>query len=114
TGFTQLDPIASVFIATVIVFTSVSLLRDVVGVLLEAAPRNIDTEKVRSTIRAVAGVVQVHDLHVLSIASGMPALSAHVVVNDPGSDFERVLSAIQVRLRSDFAIDHSTLQIERS
>jgi cobalt-zinc-cadmium efflux system protein len=113
TGWVRLDPVLSLGIALVIVVTSFTLLRDVVEVLLEAAPRGIDTEKVRKSIVTVAGVDQVHDLHVWSIASGMAALSAHVVVKDPGQDAHGVLLAIQTRLRQEYAIDHSTLQVER-
>ncbi len=114
TGFTRLDALLSVVIAAVIVFTSLRLLREVIEVLLEAAPSGIDTEQVRRTIVGVAGVDHVHDLHVWSIGSGMPALSAHVVVSDPSRDPDSVLAAIQTRLRNEYAIDHSTLQLERT
>ncbi len=113
TGWTRLDSIISMIIAVVIVATSVALLREVVDVLLEAAPRGIDTEKVRTSMKAVAGVDEVHDLHVWSIASGMPALSAHVVVTDASSDTNAVRVAIQATLRREYHIDHSTLQVER-
>ncbi len=113
TGWTRLDAVLSCAIALVIVITSVTLLREVFDVLLEAAPRGIDTERVRKTIGEVAGVEQVHDLHVWTIASGLPALSAHVVVSDPLKDVHDVLMTIQMRLRHEYAIDHSTLQIER-
>lgn len=114
TGWTPLDPILSILIACVIVFTSFGLLREVIDVLLEAAPRGIDTERVRDSIGSVEGVDEVHDLHVWSITSGLPALSAHVVVSDPACDGHAILEAIQERLRSEYAIDHSTLQIERT
>lgn len=114
TGWTRFDAVLSFLIALVIVFTSVSLLREVVDVLLEAAPRNIDTDQVRRSIAAVAGVAEVHDLHIWSIASGMPALSAHVVVADPKQDQHAVREAIQMRLRGEYEIEHATLQIERS
>ncbi|MBI3179747.1 MAG: cation transporter, partial [Deltaproteobacteria bacterium] len=113
TGWTRLDAAVSLGIAVIIVITSVNLLREVVEVLLEAAPTHIDTDSVRATIVTVAGVDDVHDLHVWSITSGMPALSAHVVVRNLACDADTVLSAIQARLRSEYAIDHSTLQIER-
>jgi len=113
TGYTRLDPIVSGLIAVVIVVTSVSLLREVLDVLLEAAPSHIDTEAVRGSIKDVGGVVQVHDLHVWSISSGLAALSAHVVVSDPARDPHAVLEAIQRCLREQYAIDHATLQIER-
>ena len=66
----------------------------------------------RKAIGAVQGVDAVHDLHVWSITSGMPALSAHVVVTDVGMDTHRLLDSIQSELRQQFNIDHTTLQIE--
>lgn len=114
TGYTRIDPVLSVVIAVIIVVSSFSLLRDVINVLLEAAPRGISTEKVKATITAVEGVGQVHDLHIWSITSGLPALSAHVVLQDPGHDPQQVLCAIQQQLRENYGIDHATLQIEAS
>ncbi len=113
TGWPRVDALVSLGIALIIVITSVGLLREVVEVLLEAAPTHIDTDSVRATIGTVAGVDGVHDLHVWSITSGMPALSAHIVVKNTACDADAVLSAIQGRLRDEYAIDHSTLQIER-
>jgi len=112
TGWARIDALISLAIAGVIVFTSLILLRDVVNVLLEAAPRGINTEEVRHTIHGVVGVAQVHDLHVWSITSGLPALSAHVVVADPAADFHSLLVDIRQRLRDEYHIDHATLQIE--
>lgn len=112
TGWTRVDPIISVIIAAVIVTTSLVLLREVLNVLLEGAPRGIDANQVRETIDGVDGVAYVHDLHVWSIASNMPALSAHVVIADAACDRDAVLSSIRTRLRDLYRIDHSTLQIE--
>lgn len=113
TGWTRVDALLSLLIAVIIVVTSLSLLREVVDVLLEAAPRNIDTNKVHESIMAVAGVAEVHDLHVWTIASGLPALSAHVVVADASNDCHTIRAAIQDCLRDNYAIDHATLQMER-
>lgn len=112
TGWTRIDALISVAIAIIIVYSSVALLREALDILLEAAPAHIDTEKVHATIVGVPGVQQVHDLHVWSIASGLAALSAHVVIKDPAIDHTRVLEAIQDKLRQEFAIEHCTLQIE--
>ena len=114
TGWTRVDPILSVGIGVVIVWSSFSLLREVVDVLLEAAPRGIDTDQVRRLIAATAGVDTVHDLHVWSISSGMPALSVHVVVSDRTRNYDEVRRSIQDELKRAFAIDHSTLQVEMS
>jgi cobalt-zinc-cadmium efflux system protein len=114
TGWTRADALISAAIAVAIAAGSFTLLREVVEVLLEAAPRGIDTERVRQTIGDINGVDGVHDLHVWSITSGMPALSAHVTVKDPAFDPHEVLMAIRSRLRELYSIDHSTLQIERN
>lgn len=111
TGWTRIDAIISIGIAAVIVFTSLLLLRDVFNVLMEAAPPGLDTETIRKTIVAVPGVEGVHDLHVWSITTGMPALSAHVVA--PQSNPSDLLPNIQAVLRERFQIDHATLQIEK-
>jgi cobalt-zinc-cadmium efflux system protein len=112
TGWARLDAIVSLGIAIVIVVTSLSLLREVIEVLLEAAPRGIDTDAVRRSICATHGVRGVFDLHIWSITSGIPALSAHIVVHDTNVDRDEVLIAISQMLRERFGIGHSTLQIE--
>lgn len=112
TGWTRLDAIVSMGIAVVIVITSISLLREVIEVLLEAAPRGIETDEVRRAICSVDGVNGVFDLHIWSITSGLPALSAHVVVTDPAADRDAILIHIHEMLRERFHIDHSTLQLE--
>jgi len=112
TGWTRIDALVSVLIALVVAFTSLALLREVLEVLIEAAPRGINAEEVRETIGGVQGVDGVHDLHVWSITSGMPALSAHIVVSDPGCDPHSVRIAVQTQLHERYAIDHATLQVE--
>lgn len=111
THWTGIDPLLSIFIALTIVVTSVRLLREVIDVLLESAPRGIDTEQVRKTIGEISGVTQVHDLHVWSITNGVPALSAHIIVKDPHTSPD-ILLAVRDRLRHRWSIDHATLQIE--
>ena len=82
TGWTRADSIASLAIVVLILPRAWSLLRDVVDVLLEATPKGVDLGTVREHIREVPGVVDVHDLHAWTITSGVPVLSAHVVVDD--------------------------------
>jgi cobalt-zinc-cadmium efflux system protein len=114
TGWTRIDPLLSVGISGVIIYSSFSLLREVVDVLLEAAPAGIDTEKVRRLIAGTAGVDAVHDLHIWTIASGMPALSVHVVMRDHSTDCDQVRRTIQEAVKTAFAIDHTTLQVEHT
>ena len=82
TGWYAADPVASLLIAVMIVPRAVSLLREVAEVLLEGTPRDVDLEELRRHILSTEGVIDVHDLHVWTITSGMPVMSAHVVVDD--------------------------------
>jgi cobalt-zinc-cadmium efflux system protein len=104
------DPLASLAIAVLVIRSAWSLLRETVEVLMEGAPGHIDVDRVREAIRAVPGVESVHDLHVWTITSGRVALSCHVCAgeDDPGC----LLQGIQQRLRAEFGIAHSTVQIE--
>lgn len=109
-GWGWLDPLASVLIALLVVWSAWSLLRDAVNVLLEAAPENLDTREIESSLLGIAGVTEVHDLHVWTITSGFVALSVHVVVDGRAPD--NVLWQIREELRSRFGIEHSTVQVE--
>ncbi|MGW6130643.1 cation diffusion facilitator family transporter [Cellulomonas sp. NPDC055163] len=115
TGYTRADVIASLAIGLFIVPRAWSLLREVVDVLLEATPRGLDLDQVRDHIRAVPGVVDVHDLHAWTITSGVPALSAHVVVDAECIDRRRpgdVLDALDACLGEHFSMEHCTFQLE--
>jgi cobalt-zinc-cadmium efflux system protein len=115
TGYRRADPIASLAIGAMILPRAWSLLRDVVDVLLEATPRGVDLDHVRDHIRSVPGVVDVHDLHAWTITSGVPVLSAHVVVDDECIDRGRsgeVLDQLAKCLTGHFDVEHSTLQLE--
>lgn len=114
TGRTGIDPILSVLIAIIIVVGSLKLLREVIDVLLESAPTGMNTEAVRERLAAVAGVGQVHDLHIWSITVGMPALSAHVVVSSAALDPYALRHALEAVLHDEFGIVHTTLQLEAS
>jgi cobalt-zinc-cadmium efflux system protein len=92
-----------------------SLLREVVDVLLEATPPGVDLAEVRRHICEVDGVVDVHDLHAWTITSGLPVLSAHVVVTDAALEAGhggRVLDALCVCLGAHFDVEHCTFQLE--
>jgi cobalt-zinc-cadmium efflux system protein len=115
TGFTRADPIASLAVGVLILPRTWRLLRDAVDVLLEASPRGIDLTEVRQHMTALDGVIDVHDLHAWTITSGLPVLSAHVVV-DP-DDLARgcgpgILDRLQACLRGHFDVAHSTFQLE--
>ncbi len=116
TGWQRADIVASLFIAVLILPRTWKLFRESVDVLLEAAPRDLDLGEIRSHIRRMDGVLDVHDVHAWVITSGMPALSAHVVV-DPDRTTTgdgRLLDRLSECVRLDFGIEHSTFQLEPS
>ena len=110
-GWTWIDPVASLLIAVLVVYSSWSLLRQSVSVLMEGTPADIDPEAVRRALRSVAGVEDVHDFHMWSITSGFTALSAHLVV-PVTADAADVLRRSQTSLAQQFGIRHSTLQLD--
>ena len=112
-GWNWADPTVSVAIGVLVVMSSWNLLRESVAVLMEGAPGNLDVDTIREAILATPGVMSVHDLHVWSITSGMPALSAHVC-GQPGLTNEALLTRICGSMRETFGIIHSTIQIEPS
>jgi cobalt-zinc-cadmium efflux system protein len=115
TGYTRADSIASIAIFVLIIPRAWFLLRDVVDVLLEATPRGVDLGQVRTHITEVPGVVDVHDLHAWTITSGVPVLSAHVVIDDScirdGRTGE-VLDRLTECLGDHFDVAHCTFQLE--
>lgn len=110
-GWQWADPVASVLIALLVIYSSWSLLKDATGVLMESAPSHINVDEVRDAMAGIRGVIEVHDLHVWTITSGMESLSAHVVVEDGCYDCD-VLTEIRSTLHDRFGIDHMTVQME--
>ena len=110
-GLAWADPVASVLIALLVVWSSWALLAESVEVLMESAPSGIDPDRVRESLHQVRGVQAVHDLHIWSITSGQVALSAHVEVDGCRPDRE-VLPELCGALRDGFGITHVTLQLE--
>jgi len=113
TGWQQADAVASAVIGLLILPRTWGLLREAIDILLEATPKGVDLDAVRSHIVAATGVVDVHDLHVWTITSGMNVVSAHVVLDD-GADAPLVLDELCRCLSGDFDIEHSTFQLEAS
>ena len=110
-GWTIADPVISVAICLLILYSSWQLIRESVNILLEGTPSHISIRAVIEAMHAVAGVIDVHDLHVWTISSGKEALSAHVTL-EPGASHRTALDALQKRLRDEFNIGHLTIQIE--
>ncbi|TFV86003.1 cation diffusion facilitator family transporter [Blastococcus sp. CT_GayMR16] len=115
TGWTPADIVASAVIGVLVVPRAWHLLREAFDVLLEAAPRGVDLQDVRAHILGVDGVLDVHDLHAWTITSGLPVLSAHVVVTDEAlaaGHGGRVLDALCSCLGEHFDLEHCTFQLE--
>jgi cobalt-zinc-cadmium efflux system protein len=113
-GLAWADPVVSILIGVLVIWSSWGLLKDSVGVLLEGTPSHIDVGAVRAAVLEVDGVEEVHDLHVWTIASGIEALSCHVVVG--GRDERRasgeILADVHHLLHERFGLHHLTVQIE--
>jgi cobalt-zinc-cadmium efflux system protein len=109
-GWRLADPIVSVLISLLVVWSGWKLLSETLSVLMEQAPAHIDVERVQEAIAGVRGVREVHDLHVWTITSGMDALSVHVVA--PDREASPLLQDIRTSLHRGFGIDHVTVQVE--
>ncbi|WNO71117.1 MULTISPECIES: cation diffusion facilitator family transporter [unclassified Streptomyces] len=115
TGWQAADPIASLVIGLMIVPRTLKLLRETLNVLLEAAPKGVDMAEVRTHLLGLQGVEDVHDLHAWTITSGMPVLSAHVVVDPDVLDavgHEKLLHDLQGCVGGHFDVEHCTFQLE--
>ena len=111
TGWYYADPLISAGIGLFILPRTWMLLRDVVGVLLEGTPSDVNPTALREAITGVPGVADVHDLHVWSLTSGVNAMSTHVVMAN-GVASDNLLARITQRITSDFTIAHVTIQVE--
>jgi cobalt-zinc-cadmium efflux system protein len=111
TGFDRADPIASLLVAALMFWAAYGLLKDSGRVLLEMSPEGMNVEAVGQAIAEHPHVASVHDLHVWEIASGFPALSAHVLVH-AGDDCHAVRRELEQRLAERFSLDHTTLQVD--
>lgn len=111
TGWYVADPLIGIFIGILILFSSWSLVKDSLSVLMQTVPKDIRLEEVRETIEAVHGVSKVHDLHIWAVTSDIYTLSAHAVVEN-GGDFHEVLNGIEGTLKERYNIEHTTIQLE--
>lgn len=117
TDWDRADPVASLVIVAMIVPRTVHLLRETTHVLLEATPRGLELGQVRARLLAHPHVHQVHDLHVSQVATGLPTLTAHLVVDDScfhDGHLATMLDELQAVLSDDFDVAHSTLQCEHA
>jgi cobalt-zinc-cadmium efflux system protein len=115
TGWVRADAVASLVIGLMILPRTWRLLRETVDVLMEATPKGIDLAQVRAHILAVPHVRDVHDVHATSVATDLPVLTAHVVVDDScfhDGHLPRLLDELQACLAGHFDLEHSTFQFE--
>jgi cobalt-zinc-cadmium efflux system protein len=115
TGFNRADPIASLLVVVLMLYAAWGLLKSSGRVLLEAAPESVDLPSVREHLLELPEVSEVHDLHVWTVTSDLPALSAHIVVVDDcftAGHAPQVLDRLQACLGGHFDVEHSTFQLE--
>ncbi len=111
TGWYLADPLISVFIGMLILYSSWSLVRESMSILMQFVPKGIELDEVQKTMEQVKGVIKVHDLHVWAVTSGIFTLSAHAVIEENGN-FHQVLNDIENILKDRFNIEHTTIQLE--
>ena len=113
TGASWLDPLLSLIIAGMILWSSVTIVRETLNILLEGTPSNLQLADIRTVLAEVPGVLDVHDLHVWSLGSSSHALASHVLIPEmPLSECSSILDAINCALRDRFRISHTTIQFE--
>ncbi len=113
TGWDRFDPIAGLAVAGLMFWGAFGLLRESMRIFLEAAPKNIDPAAVGRALLDEPEVVEVHDLHVWTLTSGFPVVSAHVLV-EPGADCHAIRGRLEQKLAEAFGLEHSTLQVEHA
>lgn len=113
TGVGQWDTVVAVAIGVFVAVRALVLGREVLAVLGQHAPHDVDLEAVVRDLEGVSGVAQVHDLHAWTLTSGMNVATAHLVTR-VGADAQAVLTAAQATLRGSHGIEHATLQVEAS
>jgi cobalt-zinc-cadmium efflux system protein len=113
TGWNRFDPIASLVVAALMLWSSIQLLRESTAIFLERAPSDADPDSIGRALVAEEDVVEVHDLHVWTVTSGFPALSAHVLVS-PDADCHAARRRLEHTLADRFGLTHTTLQVEHA
>ncbi len=113
TGVRELDGVAALVVAALMVASGWRLLRDASAVLLEGAPAGVDPDSIGRALAAQPGVVEVHDLHVWEVTSGFPAVAAHVIVR-AGEDCHGHRRDLQRLLDERFGVEHTTLQVDHA
>ena len=115
THLNWIDPVLSLLIAALILWSSVSIVRESMNILLEGTPRGLSVPEIRDSLATINGVLDIHDLHVWSLGSQTRALATHVTIEDiPPSESNRILGDIREHLLSRYGIYHTTVQFEHA
>jgi cobalt-zinc-cadmium efflux system protein len=115
TGWLAIDPILSILIAALIVWSAIDIIRESLNILLEGLPRGLNLKTVTRTMQEVPGVLDVHDVHVWSLGSSAHALSCHALIEDmPPSESDCILKGLNQVLGDRFHIHHTTIQFEHT
>jgi len=113
TGFGRADAIAALVVAALMIKSGYRLVRESGRIFLEGAPKGLDPDLIGTAMAGRPSVAEVHDLHIWDVTSGMPALSAHILV-DPTGDCHQVRRNLELLLRNTYRIEHTTLQVDHS
>jgi cobalt-zinc-cadmium efflux system protein len=114
-GMNWIDPVLSLLIAALILWSSISIVRETLNILLEGTPSGVSLPQIRMSLAAIEGVEEIHDLHVWSLGSNTRALASHVTIADiPPSESNRILAEIRSMLLARFQIHHTTIQFEHA
>lgn len=111
TGWMPIDPLLSIFVALLILVSTLNLLREALHVLMEGVPRHLDLQLIGDRMAKIADVQSVHDLHIWTLASGQVALSSHISLINM-NNWSNTLESIRLMLRREYGIEHVTLQPE--
>ncbi len=115
TGYYWIDPLLSVLIGVLILWTAWDIIKESLNILLEGLPRDLRLETVIGAVRQIPGVIDMHDVHIWSLASHSHALSCHVMIEDlPPSASESILRSVKGLLAEQFHITHTTIQFEHA
>jgi len=115
TGWLAIDPVLSILIGGLIIWSAVDIIRESLNILLEGLPRGVRLPIVVNAMRDIPGVLDVHDVHIWTLGSSVHALSCHALIEDvPPSESERILKAINCMLGDRFQIHHTTVQFEHT
>jgi cobalt-zinc-cadmium efflux system protein len=115
TGWLVIDPVLSILIGILIIWSAVDIIRESLNVLLEGLPRGMELQMVTDALRAVPGVLDVHDLHIWTLGAHAHALSCHALIEDmPPSESDEILRGMTGMLAERFQIHHVTIQFEHT